>query len=180
MLKKGLVQIYTGEGKGKTTASLGLALRSAGRGNRVFIYQFLKPDSVETGEMLGLGKCGLDIILENFEAGWDMLGDLKDERKRAQCREIISRVLERVSEYLREKTYDVIILDEIVFCLSSGLVSLADISKMVDSKDDRVELVMTGRGASRELIELADLVTEMKKIKHPFDRGIEAREGIEF
>jgi len=92
----------------------------------------------------------------------------------------ISEALDRIAQTAEKKFYDVMILDEIVFCLSKGLANLEDIKNIIDRRDPLVEIVMTGRGATRELIELADLVTEMKNIKHPFDKGIKARRGIEF
>jgi len=98
----------------------------------------------------------------------------------AKARVAISEALERLAQTAEKKFYDCIILDEIVFCLSKGLAKLEDIKDLVKRKDPAVEIVMTGRGATKELIDMADLVTEMKNIKHPFDKGIEARQGIEF
>ena len=92
----------------------------------------------------------------------------------------ISEALERIAQTAEKRFYDVLVLDEIVFCLSKGLAKLEDIKDIIDRKDPAVEIVLTGRGASKELIELADLVTEMKNIKHPFDKGTPARRGIEF
>ena len=180
MLDKGLVQIYTGDGKGKTTAAFGLALRAAGQGNKVLIYQFLKPASLDIGERFALQLGAVRIRVEALETEWDMFGSFKDEEKIAETRSAISQVLERIAQTAEKRFYDCLILDEIVFCLSKGLARLEDIKSVIDRRDPRVEIVLTGRGASQELIALADLVTEMKNIKHPFDNGLGARRGIEF
>jgi cob(I)alamin adenosyltransferase len=180
MLDKGLVQIYTGDGKGKTTAALGLALRAAGQGNKVLIYQFLKPPSLDIGERFSIKLGAVRIRVEALDIEWDMKTSLEDEQKRTQAEAAIAEVLARIAETAEKRFYDVIILDEIVFCFSKGLAKLEDIKNIIEKKDDRVEIILTGYGATKELIELADLATEMKKIKHPFDKGINARCGIEF
>jgi len=180
MLKKGLVQIYTGDGKGKTTAAFGLALRAAGQGNKVLIYQFLKPPSLDIGERFALQLGAVRIRTEALDTPWNMSKSFEDEKAVAQMQAAISEALDRITQTAEKKFYDVLILDEIVFCLSKGLAKLEDIKNIIDRRDPLVEIVMTGRGATRELIELADLVTEMKNIKHPFDKGIKARRGIEF
>jgi len=180
MLKKGLVQIYTGDGKGKTTAAFGLALRAAGQGNKVLIYQFLKPPSLDIGERFALQLGAVRIRTEALDTPWNMSKSFEDEKAVARMQAAISEALDRITQTAEKKFYDVLILDEIVFCLSKGLAKLEDIKNIIDRRDPLVEIVMTGRGATRELIELADLVTEMKNIKHPFDKGIQARRGIEF
>jgi cob(I)alamin adenosyltransferase len=180
MLEKGLVQVYTGDGKGKTTAAFGLALRAAGRGNTVLIYQFLKPPSLELGERLAVERSGLPIRVESLEARWDLCGSLRREQDIARAKAAVKDALARLAELAERKAYDVLVLDEIVFCLSQGLAEFADIKRLIEQKAPAVELILTGRGATPELIALADLVTEMKKIKHPFDRGVGAREGIDY
>jgi len=180
MLERGLVQIYTGDGKGKTTAAFGLALRAAGQGNKVLIYQFLKPPSLDIGERFALQLGAVRIRLEVLDIPWDMSESFKDEQKVARTRAAISEALEKIAQTGEKRFYDVLILDEIVFCLSKGLAKLKDIKNIIDRRDPAVEIVLTGRGATEELIALADLVTEMKNIKHPFDKGIQGRRGIEF
>ena len=180
MLEKGLVQIYTGDGKGKTTAAFGLALRAAGQGNKVLIYQFLKPPSIDIGERFALQLGAVRIRVESLDVAWDTAKSFDDEKAVTQMRAAISEVLERIAETAEKRFYDCIILDEIVFCLSKGLAKLEDVKNIIDRRDRRVEIVLTGRGATDELIAMADLVTEMKNIKHPFDKGISARRGIEF
>ena len=180
MLEKGLVQIYTGDGKGKTTAAFGLALRAAGQGHKVLIYQFLKPASLDIGERFALQLGAVRIRVESLDVPWDMSQSLKDEKAVSQTQAAISEVLERIAATGEKRFYDVIILDEIVFCLSKGLAKLEDIKNIIDKREPAVEIILTGRGATKELMALADLVTEMKNIKHPFEKGISARRGIEF
>ena len=180
MLEKGLVQIYTGDGKGKTTAAFGLALRAAGQGNKVLIYQFLKPPSLDIGERFALELGAVRIRAEALDTPWNMSKSFEDEKAVAQMQAAISEALERIAQTAEKKFYDVLILDEIVFCLAKDLAKLEDIKNIIDRRDPLVEIVMTGRGATKELMEVADLVTEMKNIKHPFDKGLPARRGIEF
>ena len=180
MLEKGLVQIYTGDGKGKTTAAFGLALRAAGQGNKVLIYQFLKPPSLNVGERFALQLGAVRIRVEALEADWDMAASLDDEQAVTRTQATIRDALDKLAETAEKRFYDVLILDEIVFCLSRGLAALEDVKRLIDRRNPAVEIVMTGRGATAELIELADLVTEMKKIKHPFDQGVGTRRGIDF
>ena len=180
MLKKGFVQIYTGDGKGKTTAAFGLALRAAGQGNKVLIYQFLKPPSLDIGERFALQLGAVRIRVEALDVPWDMSKSLDDEKAVKQMQAAINETLERIAQTAEKKFYDLLILDELVFCLSKGLAKLEDIKNIIDKRDPAVEIVLTGRGATKELMALADLVTEMKNIKHPFDKGLPARRGIEF
>ena len=114
MLNKGLVQIYTGQGKGKTTAALGLALRAAGRGNKVLIYQFLKPASIDTGERRALESIDLPITLDALDVAWDMFQSFEDKATLDRTALAISDALKRLTRMAREKKYDVFILDELV------------------------------------------------------------------
>jgi cob(I)alamin adenosyltransferase len=180
MLEKGLVQIYTGEGKGKTTAAFGLALRAAGQGNKVLIYQFLKPPSLDIGERFALKLGAVRIRVEALDMPWDMKKSPDDEKAVAKMQAEIKDALQRITQTAQMRFYDVIILDEIVYCLSKGLAELTDIKNIIDKKDPAVEIVLTGRGATTELIAMADLVTEMKNVKHPFDKGLADRRGIDF
>lgn len=180
MLEKGLVQVYTGDGKGKTTAAFGLALRAAGQGNNVLIYQFLKPSTLEPGERLALEGGSIRIRVEALETPWNLSTSLGSEQDTARARAAIKDALARLTRMAAERSCDVLILDEIVFCLSRGLADFEDIRRLIEQKDATVELVLTGRGATPELIALADLVTEMKKVKHPFDKGVPARRGIDY
>ena len=180
MLEKGFVQIYTGDGKGKTTAALGLALRATGQGNKVLIYQFLKPPALELGERFALQQASIRIRVEALEEPWDLSQSLDNEQDVGRTKKAIKDVLARLIETAEKGFYDVLILDEIVFCLAEGLAEFEDVKRLIEQRDPAVEVVLTGRGAAPELIALADLVTEMKKIKHPFDEGVPARQGIDY
>jgi cob(I)alamin adenosyltransferase len=179
MLEKGLVQIYTGDGKGKTTAALGLALRAAGQGNKVLIYQFLKPSSLDIGERKALSSFP-SIKIETLNIEWDMAKSLNDPKAISKAKSAIHDALKMLAALAAQRQYDILILDEIIYCLSKGLAAIEDIKKLIEKRDRHIELVLTGRGATKELLDLADLVTEMKKIKHPFEKGTDARRGIEF
>lgn len=180
MLEKGLVQIYTGDGKGKTTAAFGLALRAAGQGNKVLICQFLKPPGLDVGERFALQLGAVRIRVEALDVPWDLSTSRDDEKAVGRMRSAIAEVLGKLTETARKRFYDVLILDEIIFCLSEGLASLDDVKALIDGRDRGVEIVLTGRGASDELIAMADLVTEMKNLKHPLDAGLPARRGIDY
>lgn len=180
MLKKGLIQIYTGTGKGKTCAAIGLAVRAAGHGNSVLIYQFLKPPDLQTGERFALKDTNLDITVKPLDIEWDMKKSLSDPEVLKKTGAEISRVMEEIRKAAAEEAYDIIILDEILFCYSNRLVGYEDLKRLAEQKSDKVELVFTGRGADSKLISLADQVSEIKNIKHPYENGINARKGIDF
>ncbi|MFA6185633.1 MAG: cob(I)yrinic acid a,c-diamide adenosyltransferase [Phycisphaerae bacterium] len=180
MTEKGLVQIYTGNGKGKTTAAFGLAVRAAGWGKKVVIYQFLKPPSVETGERKAIAKSNLPIEILPIDAEWDMRKSFDDKAAVENTRNKIAEACEKIAEQAKQKKYDIIILDEIIFCVSKKLAQLEWVKNIIESKDSSVEIVLTGRGATKEMNEMADLVTEMKEIKHPYNKNVAGRKGIEF
>ncbi len=173
--------MYTGQGKGKTTAALGLALRAAGHGARVLIYQFLKPAELPVGERSLLQTETIDgITLRSLDEPWDMFESMGDQQALNRVRKAIDEALKELQTAAHEKYFDVIVLDEIVFCLSQGLARIDDIRTLIVNRDSHVELVLTGRGATEELIDMADLVTEMRPLKHPFGDGTPGRKGIEY
>jgi cob(I)alamin adenosyltransferase len=180
MLKKGLVQVYTGDGKGKTTAAFGLALRAVGQGHKVLIYQFLKPATLEAGERFALELSALRLRVEALDIPWDMAKSPSDDKAVGRMRTTIAEALEQLAQTAEKRFYDILILDEIVYCLATGLTSLEVLQDLIKRKHRAVEVVMTGRGAPQALMDMADLVTEMRCIKHPFEQGIPAREGIEY
>ncbi len=180
ILKKGLVQVYTGKGKGKTTAAFGLALRMLGAAGRVYICQFLKPPDLVTGESQLAEDFAENLTLERVEQEWDMRTSLSDPQKVEQMRQAIAEKLSQIKHLVREGKYDLVILDEIVFCLSENLADWEDVTTIISNRAQHVELVLTGRGADQKLIELADLVTEMQPVKHPWHQGVGARKGIEY
>ncbi len=169
---KGYIHIYTGDGKGKTTAAFGLALRAAGNGMKTYIAQFMK--GVSYSEIAAIEKIeGID--LEQF--GWDQCirkEDVSDFHK-----EKTGEGLEAVYEKVTSKKYDIIILDEILVAIWFGLIKESEVIKFIDWHQRDSELVLTGRKATEKIIKTADLVTEMKNIKHYFDKGIMSRKGIE-
>jgi cob(I)alamin adenosyltransferase len=170
--RSGCVHVYYGEGKGKTTAAMGLALRSIGHGRRVFIGQFMKPGT--SGELAALaGHDRVDV--EHYGRGRFILSG-PDETDRQGARTGVSSALEA----LASGRYDLIVLDEIDVALACGMVTPDDCRRLLEARPEHVELVFTGRGASPELIESADLVTEMREVKHYYRSGICAREGIEY
>jgi cob(I)alamin adenosyltransferase len=168
----GYVQVYTGEGKGKTTAALGLALRAAGAELKVFIAQFMKRG--ETSEIKALARFSGAIAIEQFGRGGFLRG-----KPQAEDRAAARRGFDRVRAILAAGRHAVVILDEINVAAACGLVTTAELLALIDARPAGVELVLTGRGAAPEIIARADLVTEMKAVKHYYRNGVAAREGIE-
>jgi cob(I)alamin adenosyltransferase len=168
----GLIQIYTGKGKGKTTAALGLAMRAAGHNFKIAIIHFMKIWNY--GEVKSLEKLGIDL----FRYGTTELIDPKnpspidfDEANKA---------IEKAEELIERGNYDILILDEINVAIDFNLIPLKRVVDLIDKKPDNLELVLTGRNCPEELIERADLVSRIDEIKHPFQKGLKVRKGIEF
>ena len=176
--EKGLVIVFTGNGKGKTTASLGMALRTLGHGSKVAIVQFIK-GSWDTGE-----KKALEIYSNNIN--WHSLGAgfTWDTQNRKEDEILVKKAWEVAKEYILDETYNLVILDEINIAIKLGYINSKEIIAFINSLNMNQSLrhiVLTGRGASQDIIEFADLVTEMKLIKHPFkEQGIKAQECIEY
>ena len=179
-IKHGAFQIYTGEGKGKSTASLGLMLRALGSGMHVYYVRMLKP-RWKTGE-LKLCPEGFhpNLTFRNFPHYWALCVSKTIPEDVETMKEKMKPEMDHFHEQVRSGKYDLIIADEINYCIHRELVSLEKALAIVDDRPKNLELVFTGRYAKEELIERADLVTEMCKIKHHFDQGIRARIGIEF
>ena len=169
---KGYLQVYTGEGKGKTTAALGLSLRAAGAGLKVYIAQFLKQG--DYSEIKALKRFSGAIVLEQFGLGQFVKG----QPTQAEINAALGG-LEKARQVLSSGDYDMVILEEANVAAAIGLFSVKDLMDTIQQKPDHVELVITGRGAAPEVIEKADLVTEMKAVKHYYDKGVQARRGIE-
>lgn len=169
---KGYIQVYTGDGKGKTTAALGLAIRAAGAKLRVFIAQFIKMG--EYSEIKALKRLEDLITVEQFGRGRFIQGPPSPEDIKAA-----HTGLEKIKKALFSGEYDVVIMEEGNVAAKLGLLSVQDILEIMDQKPENVELIITGRGADSRIIEHADLVTEMKEIKHYFHKGVAARYGIE-
>jgi cob(I)alamin adenosyltransferase len=171
----GYVQVYTGNGKGKTTAALGLALRAAGHGLRTYIAQFLK--GRPTGEIEAAKKLAPFIRIEQFgRAGFITIeagGPDDDDRERARVG------LAKAGEAMHSGEYRIVVLDEVNTAAHFKILTEAEVLDLIDHKPDEVELVLTGRYAPASFIERADLVTDMAEVKHTYGRGVRAREGIE-
>ena len=173
-LEKGLVQVYTGDGKGKTSAAFGLALRAIGRGLKVYIIQFIK-GGFDYGELYVVDKLP-NITLKAFGRGKFVTQQPPSEEDVRFAEE----ALQLAEKTIKSGEYDLVILDEINVALNLKLISLEKVLELIKGKPKHVELVLTGRYAPKEVIDAADLVTEMREVKHPFKKGCQAREGIEF
>ena len=171
-MKKGYVQVYTGDGKGKTTAALGLALRAAGAGLKVYIGQFMKIGNYS--EIKSLKRFSDLIRIEQFGTGKFVKGPPAPEDIEAA-----RSGLEKARGAMESGQYGLIILEEANVAVNIGLFSVEELLNLIAEKPETVEMVITGRGAHPEIIDRADLVTEMKSVKHYFDKGVTARTGIE-
>lgn len=176
MLKEGYVQIYTGDGKGKTTAAMGLAIRAVGEGLKVGIIQFLK--ARPTGEIFSIEKLD-NIETFRFQKSTKFTWELNEEERKIYIDET-REAYNFAMKMIRERKYDLLILDEILAARNEAFLTTEDILRLIDNKKSDMELVITGRNAPDELIEKADLVTEMKMIKHYYEKGVNQRKGIEF
>ena len=170
---RGLIHVYCGDGKGKTTAAVGLAVRAAGRNFRVTMVQFLK--STDTGELNSLKKIGGIRLIRSHEAlGFTFR--MNEEQKRhaaAVQQQLWEQALAAV------ESSNLLILDEVMAALSSGMISESQVLDFLNKKPEDLEVVLTGRNPPKAVLERADYISEIKKIRHPFDSGIPAREGIE-
>lgn len=174
---KGLVIVYTGDGKGKTTAALGLCIRAVGYNRKVCIIQFIK-GSWKYGEIEGIKR--LEPNVEFHRKGLGFVGIIDDKLERSEHVKAAGEALKFAEEQMLSDKYDIVILDEINVAVKLGLIEVEDVLKLIEMKPDGLNLVMTGRNAAEEVVERADLVTEMREIKHPFQKGIEAKKGIDF
>ncbi|WP_454053343.1 cob(I)yrinic acid a,c-diamide adenosyltransferase [Clostridium sp. Marseille-Q7071] len=176
-LKEGYIQIYTGNGKGKTTAAVGLATRAAGNEFKVTMVQFLKSGS--TGELESAKKLSTYFNIYRFEKPRGFFWTLNDEQK-AELKEEIQEAYKFCLKVMEDKQCDILIMDEIMGALGNGLVSEEQLLELMDKKPKDIELIMTGRNVPKRIMEKANLVTEMKDIKHYFNEGVPARKGVEF
>jgi cob(I)alamin adenosyltransferase len=176
MRKKGLIQVYTGAGKGKSTAAIGQAARAAGHGFKVgFISFFKDPETFGYGEYESLKKLGVKTFLfANKHPHF-----YKELNPDDVCREC-SRGLEFIRELFQDPSWDMLILDEINIAVRDGFLKEEDVLSLLEAKPAQLELVLTGRGVTDKIIEKADLVSEVKEVKHPYSRGTKSRKGIEY
>ena len=172
--RRGLVQVFTGDGKGKTSAAIGAVVRALGHGLRVYIGFFMKGDR-PSGERDILSRLP-NVTMESFGAG----GFVDPANIKSGEREQAKKGLVAARQAMLSGNYDLLVLDELNLAVAWKLVELDEVLRLIDEKPEGVELILTGRQADSRLVKSADLVTEMLKIKHPYDEGVKAREGIEF
>jgi len=173
-----MIQIYTGEGKGKTTAAMGLALRACGAKKRVAVLQFMKKG--DSSEIKTIKKYKLPI--DTFAYGLGFYKILGDKHTDAEHKKALGQGLKKANKIIQSEQYDLIILDEINVAINLGLLNIDDVIAMIKTQHQTptVDIILTGRHAHPELIKIADLVTEMNPIKHYFKKNVAARKGIEF
>ena len=175
MAKKGLILLYTGNGKGKTTAALGQALRAAGHNFKIAIVQFIK-NMDNTGEVKAARKIFAD-HLEIYPMGTGFTWDAKDKE---ELRRAAEKGWALAKDKIKNGRYNIVILDELTYPLNYGLLDQDEVVEFLQQKPESLHIIITGRDAGDRLIDLADLVTEMKEIKHPYQKGVKATKGIEF
>ncbi len=173
-MKIGMVQLYTGDGKGKTTAAAGLALRAMGSGWKVLFVQFMK--SIESAEIEMLGRCGGDSI--EIMREWDdtFVVEKPTPKQKLMCENLFDSMRKRVERWRP----DMVVLDEVAVAIYFGLLQEERVLDFVKKRPQSLEVVMTGRNATDAMIEASDLVTRMEKVKHYYDTGVKARKGIEY
>jgi len=177
MTESGLTIVYTGKGKGKTTAALGIALRACGYQKKICMIQFIK-GSWHYGEMISSKR--LEPDFEMIAVGKGFVGIIDDKNPREDHEKIAGEAIKISKLKIQSGKYDIIILDEVNYAINLGLVKLEDVLDLIKSKPPNLDLILTGNYAKKEIIELADLVTEMKEVKHPFKIGKMAKKGIDF
>src|SRR5688500_4552243 len=173
----GIVIVYTGNGKGKTTASLGVALRAIGHGLKVCMVEYIKGEW-HYGELNSIKK--LESDFELIVAGKGFIGIIDDDHAFEEHVRAAKTALSIVEQKITLGTFDIVILDEINYAVNLGVIKLEDVMQIVQNRPKNVSLILTGNYACQEIISLADLVTEMKEIKHPYKKGIKAKKGIDF
>ncbi len=178
MGRHGLILVHTGEGKGKTTAALGLALRAWGGGLRVLILQFIK-GSWKYGELAAIrGLWDMDHRIQVRQCGLGFTR--REEGRQEEHRAAAQEALSEAGKAMEEGRWDMLILDEINYAVKFGLITEEELLNLLEKRPPDLHLVLTGRDALPSLVERADLVTEMRMVKHPFQKGVEAQQGIEF
>ncbi|MDR2485830.1 MAG: cob(I)yrinic acid a,c-diamide adenosyltransferase [Treponema sp.] len=170
----GLIHLYIGNGKGKTTASVGLSVRARGRDKTVVFAQFLK--SGVTGELRSLEKLGIRVIRSDVTFGFT---HRMDEQTKAACRYEQNRLINLINEAMQAEKIDLLVLDEVLDAVNTGMLEDKALRSLVENKDMDMEVALTGRDPAEWLVEAADYISDIAKAKHPFDRGIRARIGIE-
>lgn len=178
--KSGCIHIYTGDGKGKTTAALGLALRASGAGLHVVIYQFFKDGAAGSGEIAACGALESRIDFVVFKQVHPFFEDNLTDKKLKDLKCSVAEGIERARKKMLSGKADMIILDEVLNGVSANLIDEETLLRFLEDKPQRLELILTGRGASPRLIKKADYVTEMKLVSHPYYKGVGPRRGVEY
>ncbi|MCX7769880.1 MAG: cob(I)yrinic acid a,c-diamide adenosyltransferase [Proteobacteria bacterium] len=177
MSAKGLIHVYTGEGKGKSTAAFGLVIRALGHKKKVAIFSFLKDSKTKYGEMEAFARLFPELIYIRFENA----SPLFDKNVTMEgLKKSVDESFEKALEIIKEKNIELAVFDELNICMKYGYIDNNKVLDFLKNKPEELEVVITGRDAVEELINIADYVTEMRMIKHPYNRGIKARKGIEF
>jgi cob(I)alamin adenosyltransferase len=180
MNKKGLIQIYTGKGKGKTTAAIGAAVRALGHGWTIYMFQFLKPKGIKSGEeKLKNRYKKFHLYKQDYKCSCLCKGKLS-LKKNLEIKKDSLRILKKAEKIMLDKKPDMIIMDEINVAVNKKCLSEKEILDFIRKKPGKTELLLTGRRASKKIMAKADLITEMKEVRHPFNKGVRARRGIEY
>jgi cob(I)alamin adenosyltransferase len=178
MPKKGLIHIYCGRGKGKTTAGLGQALRAWGWDKKIIIFQFLKSKNFPSGEIRAIEKLGVRFKIVRFDQEHPMFG--KSRVSETELKESIRDSFKMVRKVFCDRKYDIVILDEILNAVGGGFIGEKELIDLIKSKPESLELVLTGRTVPRKILVLADYVSRITEVRHPFKSGVKARKGIEY
>jgi cob(I)alamin adenosyltransferase len=174
-IRKGLIVVNTGDGKGKTTAALGVAFRAAGHGFKVSMIQFIKGGGWKPGEVRGASRLAPNFEIIPMGLGFTWLSkNLERDKAEAQ------KAWRLAKEKMASGQYNIVILDELTHAIAHGFVDLDDVVQTLKNKPEMLHVIVTGRKAPEKIIEIADLVTEMRLIKHPYENGVVAQRGIEF
>lgn len=176
-MKKGLIHIYTGEGKGKTTASVGLAIRAAGQGLKVLLVQFFKSDGDSSGELKIIRERIPEIEMIRMNERHPLF---KKEERPGKIKESVEETFQMAVDKALHGEYDLMIMDEIHSAVAGNWLPVDELIGFLNQKPERLEVVLTGRKAHERLMKMSDYVTEMKMHKHPFEKGVKARKGIEY
>lgn len=172
-MRKGLIIVHTGNGKGKTTAALGLLMRAAGQNFKCVMLQFIKRKGSHYGEHASAEKLGIELLSLGDGFTWDTKNPEQDRRTAQEAWSICA-------EKIGSGNYDIVVLDEINVALSLGMLDAGEVIEALRGRSPELHVVLTGRDAPQAIVDVADLVTEMKEVKHPFNQGIYAQRGIEF
>ena len=175
-MNQGMIHIYCGDGKGKTSAAVGLAVRAAGTGMKVLFARFLKNEN--SGELKVLAAVP-EIEVIHLERSYGFFSTLS-EKEKAEVRKMYLGLWNKIRDMVSSGSYDILVIDEFMAAYNYGLIPHEEAVRFLEEKPEEMEIVLTGRDPDEELVKLADYVSEIRKIKHPFDRGITARRGIEY